>query len=76
MQAEDGEHDQTENPDKGTKIMKMLGIGVDPIGTPEDGRVAEQVNANKGDQDKACYGHQDLSAHGALSELHDFHPLE
>ncbi len=76
MQAENGQHEQPENPDKGAKIMKMLGVSIDPIGTPVHGRVAEQVNANKRDQDEACNSHQDLSAHSALSELHNFHPLE
>ncbi len=75
VNGKSSQHNQPEDPDEWSETMQLLRICVDCVSTYEDGRVAQQVHTNKRDQHDAGNGHDDLSAHRTLRQLHDFDPL-
>ena len=75
VNGESCQHNKPEDPDEWSETVQLLRVSVDCVSTKEQGRVAQQVHTNKRDQHDAGNGHDDLSAHRTLRQLHDFDPL-
>src|SRR5512138_288989 len=60
VDCHEGEQAGAEYPDQWSEIMEMLGIGIDPVRTDEDGRVAQHVDNGKQDHALAGDCHENL----------------